>query len=82
MSIEIYTFYNYINSNVSNNITNFKNLFSDKINKLPDKIVSSKYLIKHLDIQTNVEFIIFQNTFLDYFKSKLSSARLNYGSKL
>ena len=75
MSIEIYTFYNYINSNVSNNITNFKNLFCDKINKLPDKIVSSKYLIKHLDIQTNVEFIIFQNTFLDYFKSKLSSAR-------
>lgn len=75
MSIEIYTFYNYINSNVSNNITNFKNLFSDKINKLPDKIVSSKYLIKHLDIQTNVEFIIFKNTFLDYFKSKLSSAR-------
>jgi hypothetical protein len=72
MSIEIYTFYNYINSNVSNNITNFKNVFSDKINKLPDKIISSKSLIKHLDIKTNVEFKIFKNTFLDYFKSKLN----------
>lgn len=72
MSIETYTFYNYINSNVSNNITSFKNVFSNKINKLPDKIISSKSLIKHLDIKTNVEFKIFKNTFLDYFKSKLN----------
>lgn len=72
MSIETYTFYNYINSNVSNNITSFKNVFSNKINKLPDKIISSKSLIKHLDIKTNLEFKIFKNTFLDYFKSKLN----------
>ena len=100
MTVELGTFYNYIKNNTSDNITRFKTTFSDKINELPDKVVSSKYLIKHLGISVRqgtftddldrrqgtftddldrrqgtlsmscVEFKIFQNVYLDYFRVK------------
>lgn len=82
MTVELGTFYNYIKNNTSDNITRFKTTFSDKINELPDKVVSSKYLIKHLGISvwqgrrqgtlsmSCVEFKIFQNVYLDYFRVK------------
>ena len=71
MTVELGTFYNYITNNTSDNITIFKTTFSDKINELPDKVVSSKYLIKHLGISMScVEFKIFQNVYLDYFRVK------------
>jgi hypothetical protein len=47
MTVQIDTFYNYISNNTSDNITIFKNIFSNKIHELPEKVVSSKYLIKH-----------------------------------
>ena len=62
------TFYSYIMNNSSNNILRFRYIFADKIQFLPDKIVSSKALLKHLDISPNSEeFIIFKNTFMEYF---------------
>ena len=71
MTVELGTFYNYITNNTSDNITIFKTTFSDKIDKLSDKVVSSKYLIKHLGISMScVEFKIFQNVYLDYFRVK------------
>ena len=90
MTVELGTFYNYIKNNTSDNITRFKITFSDKIDELPDKVVSSKYLIKHLGTlnfsgqgtlinpsvrqgtlpMTCVEFKIFQNVYLDYFRVK------------
>jgi len=74
MSKDILTFHQYIISNSSNTIHLFKNTFNSKIDSLPDKIVSSKFLIQYLDIQSQFEFQIFQNTFLDYFKYKLLSS--------
>lgn len=74
MSKEILTFHKYIISNSSNTIHLFKNTFNSKIDSLPDKIVSSKFLIKYLQIKSQFEFQIFQNTFLDYFKYKLLSS--------
>lgn len=80
MTVELDTFYNYIKNNTSDNITRFKITFSDKIDELPDKVVSSKYLIKHLGTlnfsgqgtlpMSCVEFKIFQNVYLDYFRVK------------
>jgi hypothetical protein len=94
MTVELGTFYNYITNNNSDNITRFKTTFSDKIHRLPDKVVSSKYLIKHLGISvlqgtftddvdrrqgtftegtlsmSCIEFKIFQNVYLDYFRFK------------
>jgi hypothetical protein len=80
MTVELDTFYKYITNNTSDNITRFKTTFNDKIDELPDKVVSSKYLIKHLGISrlgisqlgilSCVEFKIFQNVYLDYFRFK------------
>jgi hypothetical protein len=70
-SISPQTFYDYITDNTSSNIDLFKVIYSDKIYTLPDKVVSSKNLIKHLQINNNYEFKIFQNVFLDYFRNKL-----------
>ena len=71
MSKQILTFYNYINSNSNNKIDIFTQTFNNKINLLPHKIVSSKFLIKHLQINSQFEMTIFKNVFLDYFKYKL-----------
>lgn len=73
MSKDILSFYKYITSHSNDNINIFKNIFYSKIESLPDKIVSSKYLIEYLEIQSKLEFDIFKNTFLDYFKYKLNS---------
>lgn len=66
------TFYNYITNNSSDNITLFRNIYQDKIYDLPDKIVSSKYLINYLKIQDTYKFKIFKDVFSDYFKYKLN----------
>jgi|Laugrespbdmm15sn_2_1035079.scaffolds.fasta_scaffold00044_12 hypothetical protein len=70
MTVELDTFYKYITNNTSDNITRFITKFNYKIDELPDKVVSSKYLIKHLGILSCVEFKIFQNVYLDYFRFK------------
>ena len=68
MSKDIFTFYKYITTTNSYQSNTFKDIFNSKIELLPDKIVSSKYLIKYFDIKTELEFYIFQNVFLDYFR--------------
>jgi len=71
MSKDILTFYNYIVSNSNHKIDIFKQTFNNKIDSLPHKIVSSKFLIKYLEINSEFELRIFKNVFLDYFKYKL-----------
>lgn len=71
MSKEILSFYKYIINHSNDTINLFKNIFNQKIDSLPDTIVSSKYLIEYLDIQSKLELEIFKNAFLDYFKYKL-----------
>lgn len=50
---------------------NFKDCFKEKINMLPEKIVSSKKILELLDINDNFEKKIFQNVFSKYFKEKI-----------
>jgi len=71
MTKECDSFYNYIMSNNSEKIDKFKQTFNDRFHQLPDKVVSSKNILKNLTINNKTEFKIFQNTFLEYFKYKL-----------
>jgi hypothetical protein len=50
----------------------FNETFKDRFYQLPDKVVSSKYILKNLTINDKKEFKIFQNAFLEYFKYKLT----------
>jgi hypothetical protein len=71
MTKECESFYNYIISNKSEPIDKFKQTFNDRFDQLPDRVVSSKSILKNLTINNKTEFKIFQNTFLEYFKYKL-----------
>jgi hypothetical protein len=71
MSKDTLSFYNYINNHSNDAINLFKNIFNSQIESLPDTVVSSKFLIEYLDIQSRLELDIFKNAFLDYFKYKL-----------
>jgi hypothetical protein len=63
------TFYCYVTNYNTNNINKFLELFENRIGKIPDKIISSKYIIQILNINSNtVYFRAFQNVFMDYFK--------------
>ena len=68
------TFYSYIKNYNSDNIKKFLELFKDKIEVIPDKMTSSKYLIKFLNIHDNrVNFKIFQDAYMEYFKLILNN---------
>jgi hypothetical protein len=69
MSRDKLTFYRYITNYNSANIDKFIELFENTIEKIPDRMVSSKYIIELLNINTNtIQFRAFQNVFMDYFK--------------
>lgn len=69
MSRDKLTFYRYITNYNSVNIDKFVELFKNDINKIPDKMMSSKNIIKILNINTNtIYFTTFQKVFMDYFK--------------
>ena len=72
MTKEYNSFYNYIISHKSKEIDVFTEIFKDRFYQLPDKVVSSKYILKNLTINNKKEFKIFQNAFLEYFKYKLT----------
>lgn len=64
--------FKYYLTNYENTETyNFKDCFKEKINILPEKIVSSKKILKLLEINENFEKKIFQNAFSKYFKEKI-----------
>lgn len=69
MSRDKLTFYRYITNYNTKNIDKFLDLFKNKIENIPDKMVSSKYLIQLLNINTNTIYLdTFQNVFMEYFK--------------
>lgn len=73
MTRECNSFYNYIMLNKNEEIDIFNKTFKDRFYQLPDKVVSSKHILKNLTINNKVEFKIFQNAFLEYFKYKLTT---------
>jgi len=59
------TFYDYIYSISNSECTErFKSTFSET--DIPNKMVSSKYLIQNLTIRNNVELIILKNAYMEY----------------
>ena len=78
MTIDYRTFYSYIR----NHNTNLTNLFLQSLgepimNKLPDRICSSKviYDILRQDLDTYYKQRLFHNTFMEYFKWKVLYAQ-------
>jgi hypothetical protein len=71
MTLEIFTFYKYLQTYSSNDITLLKELLKDKIDLLPDRITSSKKIMMCLNINSRNEYCIFKKVYLDYFKLKL-----------
>lgn len=71
MSIASLSFYNYIQNYSTDNITKFKDYFNSRINNISPNIASSRKIRNQLNINTQNELIIFQNTFFDYFRERL-----------
>ena len=73
MTIPI-SFYYYLKYNEDcNDIQLFYKTFENKLSLLPKNIVSSKKIMKILEIQSPIEFQIFTNVFNQYYKFKLLS---------
>ena len=71
MSILPFTFYSYIMSSNDNEVEKFKKIFQNRLEKMPDKIVSSRVLMILLDIESREEYNIFRNVYMEYFKKKV-----------
>ena len=71
MTLETFTFYNYLQTYSSNDITLLKDLLKDKIDLLPDKVASSKKIMTCLNINSHNEYSLFKKVYLYYFKMKL-----------
>ena len=69
MSKDQLTFYSYVTNYNTDNINTFLELFGNTIEKIPDKMVSSKHIIQIFNINSNtIYFRTFKNVFMDYFK--------------
>lgn len=71
MSFLPFTFYSYIMSSNDNDVEKFKKFFKNRLEKMPDKIVSSRVLMILLDIESREEYNIFRNVYMEYFKKKV-----------
>ena len=71
MSRGILSFYNYVMNRGGEDIEEFKRVFGERIEKMPDKITSSKVLMIILNINDREEYRVFRNVYLEYFKEKM-----------
>lgn len=71
MSRDSMSFKEYIQNYSTDNIKIFKEIFNNRLHKMSDTL-SSKQLIRELDIVLNGEFIIFRTTYMDFFKLRLN----------
>jgi hypothetical protein len=74
MSQDILSFYNYIIHNKTNSTERFKKFLGNTIDKLPDRICSSKTIFNILknDLDSYFKRNVFKDTFMEYFKFKLT----------
>lgn len=68
MSRDIFTFYNYIQTNNTVKTQEFVMTFGDRVYNLPERVVSSRCIAKLLNITTRREFGLFRDVFTDYYK--------------
>lgn len=77
MSIDYFTFHSYIRNHKTRCTDRFVNFLGENaINKLPNKVCSSKILydILRQDLNTYTKQSIFRETFMEYFKWKITSS--------
>jgi hypothetical protein len=74
MSIEILTFYSFLQNDSNSNaqIRRFKELFADQIEELPKKVMSSRALNNYFSLDTLYKRNLFNAVFMMYFKEKMS----------
>jgi hypothetical protein len=58
-------------SSKDGDVKKFKEIFGDRIEKMPDKIVSSRMLMMLLEVELREEYDIFRNVYMEYFKKKV-----------
>lgn len=71
------TFSQYINNNNTENINMYKLYLCDTIDKLPNKICSSKIIYEIIKNDIKYSYFktkIFRETFMEYFKWKLNDS--------
>lgn len=73
MPIEKFSFPYYIRHNKSENIERFINVFNDKLDNIPENTVSSRMVMKCLNLDTTQKYQVFQNAYMDFFKAKLTN---------
>lgn len=75
------TFYNYLQSNDTNNVRWYKLIFASSLEFLPQRVCSSKViwdclLENNVDLRNNyIKSTAFTNAFSEYFKWKLNKVR-------
>lgn len=76
MSRDYFTFHSYINNNKTHLTEKFVSFLGfQALNKLPNRVCSSKILYEILrqDLDTYLKQTIFRETFMEYFKWKITS---------
>ncbi len=71
MSIEKFTFPYYIRNSKSEYTQLFNTVFNDEIINIPENTVSSRSLMKHLNLNTVYKQRVFHNVYMDFFKEKI-----------
>ena len=71
MTCEPLTLWLYINNISDEDNIKFKKLFAQKIDALPNKVVSSKQIRKVLDIDSLEQEALFIKVWMKYFKLKV-----------
>uniref|UniRef100_A0A6C0DZH5 Uncharacterized protein n=1 Tax=viral metagenome TaxID=1070528 RepID=A0A6C0DZH5_9ZZZZ len=66
------TFYNYLMRNrCDEKVLKFLDEFRNEIDNITEDLISSKQIMKAININTPNRFKIFQNVFMDYFAYKV-----------
>jgi hypothetical protein len=72
MSEEPSTFYSFLKRNDKNEmVKRFNEVFGDEIEKLPDKVTSSKNLSQCFSMDSLYKRSLFNSVFMMYFKEKM-----------
>lgn len=66
-----FSFKYYISNYRNIEIYNFNCYFKNRINEIPNRTVSSKKIMEILNINNEIEKVLFRNAFMKYFKEKL-----------
>ncbi|NDC95707.1 hypothetical protein EB077_10420 [bacterium] len=69
MSIDIRSFYYFLTTYDTVHNVAFKKHFQNKLHNIPKCICNSRALIKLLDIKTQYDLRVFQNSFMEYFRN-------------